>query len=82
MIAKQLDINLKKRKIFDTFQLQGKWTCSNDSSNIQIYEGQENGASIVLNLLNGNFIETFCFKKGSKIVITDSIVEFDEKDLW
>ena len=81
MIEKQLYLDIKKQKLFESYKLKGKWTCKDDSSNIQVFEAQEDGGSIVLRF-DGKLSETLSFKKGSKIVITDNLIEYSDQDFW
>ena len=76
----QLFSNTKLQKLFDTCRLQGKWKRVDNSLPL-CYVAIEAGASIELNLLQANFSESFIFKKDSKIIIRDSIAEFQEEDL-
>ena len=77
----QMDINLKMQKIFDTCKLEGSWKQKGDVSDDYEYIAQEDGACIMLSLINAPLTETFCFKKDAKISVTKSLVSYYEKDL-
>ena len=79
-VSQQMDLRLKMHKIFDTCQLSNNWK-RNEKSSSREYIAQEDGSSIVLNLIQANLTETFSFKKGSHIVLKDSLMEYYNKDL-
>ncbi|MCV0401351.1 MAG: hypothetical protein K5777_05175 [Nitrosopumilus sp.] len=72
---------MKTQKLFDTCKLIGKWKYA-DNSQHSHYEALEDGATIEFSLIRANFIESFRFKKSSRIIIKDSIVEFYDEDLF
>lgn len=77
----QIHDRVKTHKIFDTCKLAGKWKHVDNSSPFH-YEALEDGATIELCMIQVDLIESFRFKKSSKIFIKDSIMEFYEEDLF
>lgn len=71
----------KTQKLFDTCKIEGKWKRA-DNSVPRKYVAIEDGASIELSIMGGDFTESFRFKKNSHVIIKDSIAEFYERDLF
>lgn len=70
----------KTQKLFDTCKIEGRWKRA-DNSVPRKYIATEDGASIELSIMDGDYTESFRFKKNSTIIIKDSITEFYERDL-
>ena len=77
----QTGFNSKTQKLFDTCKIQGRWKRA-DNCVPRKYVATEDGASIELSIMDGDYTESFRFKKNSNIIIKDSIAEFYERDLF
>lgn len=77
----QIHDKVKTQKLFDTYKLTGKWKHVGVSFPCY-YEALDDGATIELCMTKIDLIEPFSFKKYSKIIIKDSIMEFYEEDLF
>ena len=71
----------KTQKLFDTCKIEGRWKRA-DNSIHRKYVALEDWASIELSIMDGNYTESFRFKKNSNITIKDSVAEFYERDLF
>ena len=73
--------DFKTQKLFDTCKIEGRWKRA-DNSVPRKYVAIEDGASIELSIMGGDYTESFRFKKNSNVIIKDSIAEFYERDLF
>lgn len=80
-VSDQAKIKVKECKLFDTCKFIGKWKHVDDCLPA-CYVALEDGVAIELRMIQADIVESLRFKKSSKIIIKDSVMEFYEEDLF